>query len=43
MVALKNNDTMGLVPFLHAHKPIGCKLLVTNKINLDGSVEKYKA
>lgn len=43
MVALKNNDTMGLVPFLHAHNPIGRKWVVKKKFNLYGSVGKYKA
>lgn len=32
MVALKNNDTMGLVPFLHAHNPIGRKWVVKKSL-----------
>lgn len=34
---------MGLVPFLHAHNPIGRKWVVKKKFNLYGSVGKYKA
>lgn len=43
MEALNDNRTWSIVPFPHYAHAIGCKWVYKFKMNVDGSVERYKA